>query len=160
MALKLPSMLKLVYAGSRREIVAAASFSFALNLLSLTMPLFTIQLYNRVLLSGSGATLVVITVAALSALGVAALLEDMVVAPPARGKGVGSLLLQHAIAQAKAQGCKRVTLLTDGDNEEAKRFYQAQGFVPVARFVEVFADPRAAGLLPADSGALHPLIVD
>ena len=70
-------MLKLVYAGSRREIVAAASFSFALNLLSLTMPLFTIQLYNRVLLSGSGATLVVITVAALSALGVAALLEDI-----------------------------------------------------------------------------------
>ena len=77
MALKLPSLLKLVYAGSKREIVAAAGFSFVLNLLSLAMPLFTIQLYNRVLLSGSGATLAVITIAALAALGVAALLEDI-----------------------------------------------------------------------------------
>ena len=57
-----------------------------------------------------------------------ALLEDMVVAPAARGKGVGSLLLQHAVEWARSQGCKRITLLTDGDNEEAKRFYQAQGF--------------------------------
>jgi PrtD family type I secretion system ABC transporter len=77
MALKLPSLLKLVYAGSKREIAAAAGFSFVLNLLSLAMPLFTIQLYNRVLLSGSGATLAVITIAALAALGVAALLEDI-----------------------------------------------------------------------------------
>lgn len=57
-----------------------------------------------------------------------ALLEDMVVAPIARGKGVGSLLLRHAVEWARSQGCKRITLLTDGDNEEAKRFYQAQGF--------------------------------
>ena len=45
-----------------------------------------------------------------------ALLEDMVVAPGARGGGVGSSLITHAIARAKDRNCKRITLLTDSDN--------------------------------------------
>jgi GNAT superfamily N-acetyltransferase len=59
-----------------------------------------------------------------------ALLEDMVVAPPARGRGVGSELLREAIAHASAEGCKRITLLTDGANEAAQRFYGRHGFAP------------------------------
>jgi GNAT superfamily N-acetyltransferase len=58
-----------------------------------------------------------------------ALLEDMVVSSQARGVGVGSKLLSQAIAFAKAEGCKRVTLLTDRSNESAQRFYGKQGFV-------------------------------
>ncbi|MDD5394370.1 MAG: GNAT family N-acetyltransferase [Thiothrix sp.] len=58
-----------------------------------------------------------------------ALLEDMVVAPEARGSGVGAQLLTRAIEVAKASGCLRITLLTDGVNEAAQRFYQRQGFV-------------------------------
>ena len=77
MSLKIPPLLKQAYAGSKSAVLAAAGFSFALNFLSLAMPLFTMQLYNRVLLSGSGATLAVICIAALSALGAAALLEDV-----------------------------------------------------------------------------------
>lgn len=57
-----------------------------------------------------------------------ALLEDMVVAPPMRGQGVGAQLLQRAIALARAKGCRRITLLTDGVNEVAQRFYAKQGF--------------------------------
>ncbi|TRW90681.1 GNAT family N-acetyltransferase [Candidatus Methylobacter oryzae] len=57
-----------------------------------------------------------------------ALLEDMVVAPDARGSGVGSLLLQQAVQIARSNGCKRITLLTDSDNEPAQRFYQKHGF--------------------------------
>jgi GNAT superfamily N-acetyltransferase len=57
-----------------------------------------------------------------------ALLEDMVVAPAARGRGLGTALLKHAIAYARAQGCRRLTLLTDGDNLDAQRFYGQQGF--------------------------------
>lgn len=59
-----------------------------------------------------------------------ALLEDMVVAPAARGLGVGSRLLNAAIAEANRQGCQRLTLLTDADNVDAQRFYRRQGFVP------------------------------
>ena len=58
-----------------------------------------------------------------------ALLEDMIVAPQARGRGVGSLLLSHAIERAGADGCKRITLLTDRANAAAQRFYARHGFV-------------------------------
>ena len=57
------------------------------------------------------------------------LLEDMVVTPDTRGQGVGAQLLAQAIALAKANGCLRITLLTDAVNEAAQRFYQRQGFV-------------------------------
>lgn len=57
-----------------------------------------------------------------------AILEDMVVHPEGRGRGAGSSLLAEAIAFARAQGCSRITLLTDRDNEPAIRFYQRHGF--------------------------------
>lgn len=57
-----------------------------------------------------------------------ALLEDMVVAPEARNRGAGLALLDAAIAHAKADGCRRITLLTDGDNKAAQRFYAGAGF--------------------------------
>lgn len=61
-----------------------------------------------------------------------ALLEDMVVSPSARNSGLGSELLQQAIQFARLSGCKRITLLTDGTNESAHRFYQNHGFKPSA----------------------------
>lgn len=57
-----------------------------------------------------------------------AILEDMVVAPQSRGLGVGSALLKYAIEFARDKGCKRITLLTDNDNEAAHRFYEQHGF--------------------------------
>jgi len=57
-----------------------------------------------------------------------ALLEDMVIASKLRGAGVGSQLLEQAISVARAEGCKRITLLTDKTNESAQRFYAKQGF--------------------------------
>ena len=58
-----------------------------------------------------------------------AILEDMVVEPARRGSGAGSRLLQAAIDFARAQGCARITLLTDHDNAAAQRFYGHHGFV-------------------------------
>jgi GNAT superfamily N-acetyltransferase len=55
-------------------------------------------------------------------------LEDMVVAPEARGRGIGGALVDAALAQARAAGCRRVTLLTDADNADAHRFYRRHGF--------------------------------
>jgi N-acetylglutamate synthase-like GNAT family acetyltransferase len=45
-----------------------------------------------------------------------------------RSGGVGSQLLEQAIHFARANGCKRITLLTDRTNEPAQRFYQKHGF--------------------------------
>ena len=57
-----------------------------------------------------------------------ALLEDMVVVADHRNTGIGSQLLNAALQFAKRNGCRRITLLTDADNEDAQRFYQRQGF--------------------------------
>lgn len=58
-----------------------------------------------------------------------AILEDMVVLTTARGEGVGSKLIDYAISESKKEGCKRITLLTDIENNKAQSFYQKKGFV-------------------------------
>lgn len=57
-----------------------------------------------------------------------ALLEDMIVSPVHRDRGVGAKLLEQAIACAERNGCKRITLLTDQDNHHAQHFYRRHGF--------------------------------
>lgn len=61
--------------------------------------------------------------------GPAGLLEDMVVRPEARGRGVGKALLDHAIDQSREKGLLRLTLLTDSDNATARGLYSQAGFV-------------------------------
>lgn len=57
-------------------------------------------------------------------------LEDVVVDPRHRGQGIGAHLVDDAVAHAQSQGCQRVTLLTDHDNERAQRLYRHAGFTP------------------------------
>jgi len=86
--------------------------------------------------------------------------------PKAAGQGFGKWLMRRALQRAWAGGDAKAAIARVWvhtctlDDQRAAAFYQAQGFVPGARFVEVFCDPRAAGLLPVDAGLLHPLIVD
>ena len=46
-------------------------------------------------------------------------LEDMVIRPDRRGMGIGTRLLQHAVAYAKSHGFTRITLLTDRTTRRA-----------------------------------------
>ncbi len=55
-------------------------------------------------------------------------LEDMIIAPAYRHKGYGKMLLDHTISQAKHFTCKRITLLRDHDNDDAKVLYERLGF--------------------------------
>ena len=61
--------------------------------------------------------------------GRAAWLEDMVVHPDWRRRGIGRHLLNHALAEVKMAGGTRITLLTDCKNRQAMRFYSRAGFV-------------------------------
>lgn len=54
--------------------------------------------------------------------------EDCIVRPEHRRKGIGKALLEHVIAQARAEGALRVMLLTDGDNATAQALYRKSGF--------------------------------
>jgi PrtD family type I secretion system ABC transporter len=73
----LSPILKQGLARQGRVIAAICGFSFALNVLSLAMPLYTIQLYDRVMSSGSAATLIVITLAVAIALSASTFLENL-----------------------------------------------------------------------------------
>jgi len=59
---------------------------------------------------------------------VVALLEDMIITKEYRNNGFGDKLLNHTLKIAKAKGIKRVTLLSDKDNEKAHKFYHKNGF--------------------------------
>lgn len=55
--------------------------------------------------------------------GTVGMVEDMVIAEPWRGKGVGRMLLEALEAKAREQQMSRLQLLTDLDNEPARQFY-------------------------------------
>ena len=60
--------------------------------------------------------------------GKAAWLEDMIVLPECRGRGIGAKLVEHAVVSAREEGCLRLTLLSDEDNAQAHAVYAAEGF--------------------------------
>jgi ribosomal protein S18 acetylase RimI-like enzyme len=62
--------------------------------------------------------------------GVRAWIEDVVVDDAARGRGVGLMLNEHAIAMARAAGVKTVDLTSRPHREAANRLYQRIGFNP------------------------------
>lgn len=79
--------------------------------------------------------------------------------PEMTGRGHGKWLMQRATALAWRDGVHRFWLHSCTlDHPAALDFYRAQGFVPYARAVESFADPRLVGLLPADAAPHIPLI--
>lgn len=55
-------------------------------------------------------------------------LEDVVIHPSVRARGWGAALLAEVMRQAELAGCERLTLLTDGSNVDAQRFYARMGF--------------------------------
>ncbi|MGD9952850.1 MAG: GNAT family N-acetyltransferase [Burkholderiales bacterium] len=57
-------------------------------------------------------------------------LEDCIVHPDFRRRGVGQKLLGYVLEQAKKEGALRVMLLTDGDNVTAQALYRKLGFSP------------------------------
>ncbi|HEU0066582.1 MAG TPA: GNAT family N-acetyltransferase [Sphingomonas sp.] len=79
--------------------------------------------------------------------------------PELTGKGIGRWLMAEAMARAWMPGVARVTVNTCTlDHPRALGFYRAQGFAAVARTLETFPDPRASGLLPADTGPHVPYL--
>src|SRR5690606_7776281 len=57
-------------------------------------------------------------------------IEGVRVASDYRGPGVGQAMINWAIEQARARGCRAVPLTTDRQRPDAIRFYQKIGFRP------------------------------
>ena len=71
-----PDELVAAMQACRRHFLTAAAFSFALNVLHLTAPLYMMQVYDRVISSGSGTTLAMLTLITLVAFGALAELDQ------------------------------------------------------------------------------------
>jgi len=107
-------------AGYRLYILWAGVFSLAINVLTLSIPLYSIQLFDRVLSSGSGATLFVLTVAVLGGLAAASLLEDvrtrLLVSLGIRFDALLATLIFERQIEASGQGVVRGQAIRDLDN--------------------------------------------
>ena len=60
--------------------------------------------------------------------GPAGVLQDVIVDPQHRGRGVGRLLVHAALAYLKSRGAPRVVLSTAVRNEPAQRLFASLGF--------------------------------
>lgn len=84
--------------------------------------------------------------------------------PELTGRGHGNWLMAHALKRAWAGKAgqppiNRVWVHTcDLDHPGASTFYQRHGFRPYQRLVEIYEDPRASGLYPADCAPGVPLL--
>ncbi|MCW3848919.1 GNAT family N-acetyltransferase [Sphingomonas sp. LB-2] len=79
--------------------------------------------------------------------------------PELNGQGHGGWLMHQALTLAWRKGVARVWVHTCTlDHPGALRFYRRHGFVPFKRMVESFADPRLAGILPAEAAPHIPVL--
>lgn len=79
--------------------------------------------------------------------------------PELTGKGHGRWLMAQALLRAWRADVTRVWVHTCTlDHPSALGFYRASGFVPFARAIETFADPRLSGHLPRDAAPHVPLL--
>ena len=58
-------------------------------------------------------------------------LEELVVDPAARGKKIGALLVEGAIAEARAHGCAEIGAYLVARTEHNRTFYEKYGFEAV-----------------------------
>ena len=79
--------------------------------------------------------------------------------PGAVGKGLGRAAMTETVARVATTSVERFWVHTCTlDHERALAFYMRSGFKPFARSIEVFDDPRLAGVLPRESAPRVPII--
>lgn len=61
-------------------------------------------------------------------IGLCATIEDVVIDERYRGKGIGKLLMEKLISQARKRGVLYIDLTSRPEREQANAFYQALGF--------------------------------
>lgn len=79
--------------------------------------------------------------------------------PELAGQGHGRWLMAEALNRAWRTDIECVWVHTCTlDHPSALNFYQKQGFIPIAREVETFPDPRLSGHLPRDAAPHIPVL--
>ncbi|MFF2494445.1 GNAT family N-acetyltransferase [Agromyces sp. NPDC058064] len=60
-----------------------------------------------------------------------AVLDELYVVPALRGSGIGTTLLEHAIAEVRRRGGGEMHINVDEVDVDARRFYERHGFVNI-----------------------------
>ncbi len=61
-----------------------------------------------------------------------AVVEDLIVAPETRGRGIGKMMLDWIATEARARGIRRLFLESGINNEQAHAFFEREGFRPTS----------------------------
>lgn len=69
---------------------------------------------------------------------------SVVVAPPARGAGLGRALVESAEAAARRRGCRAVSLEVRENGRAARALYRKLGYRELARLPDYYEDGAAA----------------
>lgn len=74
-----------------------------------------------------------------------AIVEQVLVAPDVQGLGIGSAMMHHAMAQARAAKCYKLVLSSNVKRTDAHKFYDGLGFdrYGIAFRVDFNAEPAA-----------------
>jgi putative acetyltransferase len=82
--------------------------------------------------------------------------KRMYVAPPARGRGVGSAILGFLEAEAGSRGCRKLMLETGHQHHLAHRAYRANGYRVCGPFGSYGPDPLSVFMEKAIPGRPGP----
>jgi ribosomal-protein-alanine N-acetyltransferase len=74
-------------------------------------------------------------------------IADLAVAPSARRRGIGGLLLDRVAAESEQMGIRALYLEVRESNVAARALYQARGFAPVGRRRGYYQSPTEDALL-------------
>lgn len=80
----------------------------------------------------------------------------LAVMPEAQGRGTGSLLVQHVIDDARAQGARNVWVCASAFNAGALTFYERLQFERIGQIGNLVTDGEAEILLRLDLGRRTP----
>ena len=68
-------------------------------------------------------------------------INNLAIRPEFRGRGMGTALLHHVLAEARRLGAKRATLEVRASNDSARRLYERLGFYVAATRPEYYTNP-------------------
>lgn len=74
-------------------------------------------------------------------------INNVAVRPHFRGRGIGTALLHHVLAEARELGAKRATLEVRASNEAARRLYERLGFYVAATRRNYYTNPVEDALI-------------
>lgn len=80
-------------------------------------------------------------------------INNVAIRPQFRGRGIGTALMQHVLAEASRLGARRATLEVRSSNTDARRLYERLGFYIAATRRNYYTNPVEDALILWRDGA-------